>query len=145
MSTNIHYAVKHVGWGNVTGAIFTDRAAADKAFKDLAGGDQAAMMVDHAFKEISYYGRREGREKEMSDWASTEGVKNIHFVTKHEAGGHVEGQIYTSRGSANKALKDLAGGDKAAMLIDNAFQEISYYGRREGRETEMVERARSFK
>ena len=58
MSTNIHYVVKHVGRGNVTGEIFTDRAAADKAFKDLAGGDLAAMRVDHAFKDISYYGGR---------------------------------------------------------------------------------------
>ena len=67
--TNIHYVVNHVGWGNVTGAIFTDRAEADKAFKDLAGDEKAAMLIDNAFQEISYYGRRIGRETEMVEWA----------------------------------------------------------------------------
>jgi len=66
----------HVAWGQVSGQVFADEAAARARFAELDGGSLATVLLGPGGEELQYYGGRGGRESEMREW----------WVSQHRAG-----------------------------------------------------------
>ena len=65
------YVTHHKDFGTVWGDVYGSYPEADARFNELNGRNLAAALWDHKFKELRYYGCREGRPNEMQAFAES--------------------------------------------------------------------------
>mmetsp|Transcript_48681 Transcript_48681/g.128772 ORF Transcript_48681/g.128772 Transcript_48681/m.128772 type:complete len:551 (-) Transcript_48681:108-1760(-) len=69
----------HKKWGQVAGEVYDDIEDARHRFHQMVGGIYAAMLIRDG-REVAYYGKREGREREMHKWLANE----VRWQAAHE-------------------------------------------------------------